>query len=191
MKMIPSSTPKLLAEIAEQKLVACGLDPSKEICLLGIRGYYLDTMGDAGKNDRGIYDDAMFIVGPEIFVSFNANLDPSAFRKHIASLKAGTWTYKLGIHGLSKAKAKQYEALVQGAKVTVARDGEADQTGLFGINIHRGGYNTTSSLGCQTIYPAQWDSFIATVKAQLKKAGQKTIKYCLLEESRPVQSPAA
>jgi lysozyme len=57
---------------------------------------------------------------------------------------------------------------------------------MFGINIHRGGWNGTSSEGCQTIPPDQWPAFIATVTDQVKRlagAGwrRETITYVLLE----------
>ncbi len=150
-----------------------------DVKLVGIRGYYRDTMGKPGENDRGIYDDAIFVVSPTVFAAFNANTDPSAWRTGIANLKPGVWRYKIGIHGLSKPVARRYEALVQAAKVTVHRDNQGDETGYFGINIHRGGLNSTSSLGCQTIYPLQWGSFIALVKGELKRYGQKDLAYVL------------
>ena len=65
--------------------------------------------------------------------------------------------------------------------MTVSRDGENGETGYFGINIHRGGANTTSSLGCQTIYPDQWEAFFALVKGEMKRAGQAVVPYLLTE----------
>lgn len=178
MSIIPKSIPQitrdaLLAKIAPLKI-------KQPVFLVGMRGYYLDTMGKPKVNDRGIYDDAMILVGPNHFSTYNANTDPSySYRKHLASLRPGLWTYKLGTHGLSRPKSQQYQALVQADKVTVDRDGEGADTGYFGINIHRGGVNTTSSLGCQTIVPQQWPVFIANVKDQLARANQKTIPYAL------------
>lgn len=153
------------------------------VCLLGSRGYYRDTMGRPGVNDRGYYDDAIILRTESAHVAFNANTDPSVARKHIAVLKAGVWQYRVGIHGLSKPKAQQYTALVQAGAVTVIRDQEGPETGWFGINIHRGGYGTTSSLGCQTIFPDQWAAFIALVQSELKRAAQKTIPYVLVENA--------
>ncbi|QUS40565.1 hypothetical protein RPMA_18275 [Tardiphaga alba] len=177
MSIVPKSLPQITRDALLAKVAA--LKISQPVFLVGMRGYYLDTMGKPKVNDRGIYDDAMILVGPNHFSTYNANTDPSVFRKHIASLRPGLWSYRLGIHGLSKPKSQQYQALVQADKVTVDRDGEGAETGFFGINIHRGGVNTTSSLGCQTIVPAQWPAFIANVKDQLARAGQKTIPYAL------------
>lgn len=148
------------------------------VIVLGIRGYYKTTMGNPVKNDRGIYDDALFIISPDIYAAFNANTDPSIYRPHIASLKEGVWRYAPGIHHIGKPNA--YPAFVQAAKVTVLRDGEGEDTGFFGINIHRGSVNSTSSEGCQTIYPAQWDSFYHTVVDQLKRYKQKSFPYVLV-----------
>jgi lysozyme len=151
--------------------------------LVGMRGYYRDSMGAPGRNDRGIYDDAVALVTPDFFGAWNANTDPSAaYRPGLACLKTGLWWYRVGVHGLSRPKAEQYTALVQAAAVTVARDGQGDDTGWFGINIHRGGHNTTSSLGCQTIHPLQWPDFIATVQEQLARHGRSRIAYALVEE---------
>jgi len=68
--------------------------------------------------------------------------------------------------------------------VTVLRDGDPNypETGMFGINIHRGGASGTSSLGCQTIPPTQWEVFKSLGYEQLKLAGQATFKYVLVEE---------
>lgn len=149
---------------------------------VGIRGYYKKTLGDPESNDRAIYDDALFIISTDDFVSFNGNCDPSRFSKGIATLKPGVWNvYKFDKHrGI-------YMALCQRAgKVTVSRDGKGDDTGMFGINIHRGGSYGTSSAGCQTIPPSQWEDFISTSMIFTKKAypsnwQRQTYTYVLLE----------
>lgn len=150
------------------------------VALLGVRGYYRDTMGAPGRNDRGIYDDAIFLLAPNSYAAFNANTDPTGFAKHRAVLEPGLWRYKVGTHGLNKPAPKRYTALVQACAVTVIRDQEGPDTGFFGINIHRGSRTTTSSLGCQTIWPEQWESFIALVRAELKRAGQSVVPYLLI-----------
>lgn len=149
----------------------------------GIRGYYEDTMGEPGKNDRGIFDDAIFIVGKEEFHAFNGNTDPSVYKLAIASLKPGVWpVYKFDMH------KGQYLALCQrGGNVTVVRDGKGEDTGMFGINQHRGGHWGTSSLGCQTVPFDQWKEFIDTATAVARKYYGKSYRsksdypYVLLE----------
>lgn len=154
--------------------------------VVGVRGYYPDSMGKKGVNDRGMYDDALFVVTPTRFLAFNANTDPSRYRrgagtgagKGMATLKPGLWR----AHRLGKHKG-QYLALVQtGGPVTVIRDGvdgDYPDTGYFGINIHKGGVNTTSSEGCQTIPPAQWAEFINAVQGPAREQG--VVPYVLLE----------
>lgn len=173
---MPAQRPRKSREDVEKLARAAGITAGTY--LVGIRGYYHDDHSD---NQRGIYDDAIFLVTPQSFVAFNANVDPSVFRAGIAKLKAGVWSYKVGIHGLSKPKAKQYTALVQDMPVTVIRDGKGPDTGFFGINIHRGANGSTSSLGCQTIYPQQWDAFIAIVRRAITESGRHTIPYLLTE----------
>lgn len=82
-----------------------------------------------------------------------------------------------------------YMALCQtGGKVSVTRDGDRGEyldTGYFGINIHNGGWARTSSLGCQTIYPGQWESFISAAMDQTRryfsaKWERTTIPYALM-----------
>lgn len=166
------------------------------LIVVGIRGYYRDSMGLPGVNDRGIYDDALFIDATQAYASFNGNTDPSRIRagsgtgaaKGMASLNTGTWfVHKFDLH------RGQYLALCQRAgDVTVSRDGKNvsyEDTGEFGINIHRGGYNSTSSEGCQTIHPDQWDSFIhLAVDLAKRYFGQKwnevVIPYLLMDTSK-------
>lgn len=135
-------------------------------------------MGVVGANDRGIYDDAIFIYTKDALIAYNANTDPSKYRKGtgtgakkgMASLK-GNAVYYAHILGLHKGK---YEALVQRAgEVTVLRDNEKgepyEHKGYFGINIHEGGLRNTNSEGCQTIPPSQYTGFINNVRDFLRR----------------------
>lgn len=69
--------------------------------ILGIRGYFKDTMGKPGINDRGIYDDAAFIIGPDAdeYRAFNWNTDPSTTRPGMAVLQPGVYNWAKGVHG--------------------------------------------------------------------------------------------
>jgi lysozyme len=169
-----------VTKIIEKK----NIDRKKYPCVIvGIRGYFKDTMGKAGVNDRGMYDDAIFLVTPDVFMSRNANTDPTAhYKKGVACLKPGVYEYKMGPHGLSRGP---YPAFRQFGNVTVIRDGVGERTdspnARFWINIHKGGFNTTSSAGCQTIYPDQWLAFQTTGYAEMKRHKQTVIPYILVE----------
>lgn len=193
-KICPNNVPQMSRERIEELIKPFNVDRQKyPILIVGIRGYYLNTMGEIGKNDRGIYDDAIFIHTTQIFRSYNANTDPSRYRKGngksqntkgMARLNAGIWY----AHNLGNHKG-QYLALVQDSgEVTVTRDGNPDylDKGDFGINIHRGAYLGTSSLGCQTIFPDQWKDFIKNVEQQAIKLfgaqkNSRVIPYILIE----------
>lgn len=190
---VPKSKPRLSSTSLRKMIAPFKVDRTMyPIVIVGIRGYYLNTMGKGKVNDRGIYDDALFIDAPEVTVSYNANTDPSYVRKGkgkgatkgMATLKPGLWmVHKFDLH------RSKYLALCQRqGEVTVVRDGSPnyDDTGYFGINIHRGSYNSTSSEGCQTIHPTQWESFIALAEDQAKRHfGSRwkkvTIPYILIE----------
>lgn len=195
-QMLPGNKPQLKREDAVNFLAE--LKSSYPINLVGVRGYFEKTMGDPSKNDRGMYDDAMFIVSPDHFSPWNANTDPSRYQPGIAVLKANAkrnpdgsisvlrpepYLYKVGLHGVSGPAP--YEAFRQYGRVTVIRDGKGEETDTeknpFFIDIHRGGYTTTSSLGCQTIHPDQWHEFFKTGKTEMKKLGQIIIPYWLVE----------
>lgn len=155
--------------------------------VVGIRGYYLSA-GKTQFNDRRIFDDALFIYDGHNVVGFNANTDPGGTgfnptadtRKGFATLLPGEWQYKIGLHrGL-------YEALIEYGNVTVSRDAygntpRMNDTGNFGINIHRGGKNSVSSTGCQTIRPDQYEEFMTKIKSIWTK--KDIIPYILFENT--------
>jgi hypothetical protein len=192
MAIKPDEKPRLSASELHAMLAAHAIDrKTYPVVVVGIRGYYKNSMGAPGVNDRGIYDDALFIDSPQATVAFNGNTDPSGYRKGkgkgtlkgMATLNPGPWfVHKFGLH------RGKYLALCQRAgEVTVTRDGDPPytDTGDFGINIHKGGYNGTSSAGCQTIHPDQWESFIGLAKDQAKRYYEdawqkKVIPYVLI-----------
>jgi len=198
MSIIPASKPQekrrdTIARIPSDVLA------KYHVILVGVRGYYRDSMGVVGKNDRSIYDDAIFVlVNPVLpvvaagdiidsgeFLSFNANTDPSYSDKakpDVAVLALGTHLYKQGRHRISRPPS--YPAFRPATKdegLPVTRSGKAS-VGIA-INIHKGGNTGTSSLGCQTIPPAQWESFRSTVYMLMDRYGQKIIPYVLTENA--------
>lgn len=192
MSIFPATKPKLSQDEVLKIIKKSGVDSSKyPVCLVAIRGYYLNSMGKAGQNDRGLYDDAFFWVTPNGMMSFNGNTDPSSVRKGkgtgkskgMAQLVDGVWYYKTGIHNGSVP----HPAFRQADKVTVKRDGidqDYFETGWFGINIHRGGNKSTSSLGCQTVPPAQWNAFKELGYGELKRFKQAVFPYILVEQKK-------
>jgi lysozyme len=154
------------------------------------RAYYDATMGGPG-NDVGMYDDAAFIVSPQGFTSWNANTDPSRYGwnpgagKYMARLKPGVYRYRRLKHHASRPDG--YMAFGQGdIPVTVERIREnggiaRTETGCFGINLHRGGNNGTSSEGCMTIPTGQWPAFDQTLSGILKNLNTSTFTLILIE----------
>ena len=67
-----------LNEAEIRKIVEANNVPQDKfpVCVVAVRGYYLDSMGSKGRNDRGIFDDAIFIVTPNNIFRFEANTDP-------------------------------------------------------------------------------------------------------------------
>lgn len=171
-KFVPATRPRRSYTDVMAIAQALGIESEEKVFVVGVRGYYRDTMGLADRNDLGIYDDAVFLVSPSSLAAFNANTDPhrrrpgqgfSEKKRGMATLRTGLWrVHRFGIH-------KFYRALVQRlGPVTVDRDqvggGTYEHTGYFGINIHRGRANTVSSIGCTTIVPGQWDHFIESAE---------------------------
>jgi hypothetical protein len=185
----PNARPRLSTVELHARLAPFGIDRSKfPVVIVGYRGYYKNSMGVPGKNDIGIYDDAVFIDSPNITAAFNANTDPSVLRPGMATVKSNMVFYAHTID-YHRGKNLPYLAVCQRAgSVRVIRAGNPpyEDEGR-GCNIHRGGYQTTGSEGCTTVYPDQWDSFISAVVDQAKryfggKWKTSIIPYVILED---------
>ena len=175
--VLPNSKPRMSYSELKPRVEAAGLTVAAHpLFVAGVRGYYSNSMGGPG-NDSGIYDDAIFLVSPDHFSSYNANTNPSSERKGHgfgaakgrARLQPGVWNvYQFDIHGGS---VPHFALCQRGGAVRVMRDGNPNypDQGRFGINIHRGGRLSTSSTGCQTIHPSQWDGFINAAVDQAKR----------------------
>jgi hypothetical protein len=178
----PPKRPEIERAQVEELLRAGGW--TKPLGILIRRGYYRDTMGAAGRNDIGIYDDAIAIVSPRGFWTFPANADPSRDPPGTAVLQPGMYLYCVGIHNRTKEAARQYPALIQASPVRIKRIGSDEiELGYFGINIHRGGDGTTGSEGCITVPPEFYVEFFAHAKNELSNIGAKTVQVILSERT--------
>lgn len=168
----PHARPQLPQESVAKIALALGpYEAGERVRVVAIRGYFRDSVGQIGKNDRGVYDDALFVVDyrrsrliPKVW-AFNGNTDPSVFRRGIASLDPGSYWFSPGKHKI--ASPLGYPAFRQLSAVRVSRDGGKTESGHFGINIHSGGWNATYSEGCQTLPPSQWEEFRDRVYSSL------------------------
>lgn len=169
--------PQLKRSDALLRVKNAGVDFAAErLVILGIRGYYRQTLGDPNKNDRGIYDDAIFIISEKGYEAFQANTDPSIYKRGTAVLIPGVYEIEKHMH------KGQYPAW-QIIKDAVLRDGQTvPDVGRHGINIHHGGIGTWS-LGCQTLpnEPLGWSKFQRMSYDLADILKKKTVKYILTE----------
>ena len=164
-------------------------------------GYQWSTLHIVGvrsaANEKNKFDDHIYLVNGPMMHVFTGTTNPGTHwlknllnPKGTAVLKPGQYvdTWKLGLH------QGKYEALVQRKPVTVYRDGDKDDTaeeqgkedtGLFGINIHRANPSAISSIidrwsaGCQVLNnPKEFSILIETCKRSKKDA----FTYTLLRE---------
>jgi hypothetical protein len=183
----PQATVAVVMEAARKEWIKKHDKPLPEFFVLAVRGYYRDSMGKPGVNDYGIYDDGLFIVSPLGFTSWNGNTDPSRLGwnpnagKYMARLQTGCWRFNHLKHHASRPDG--YYAFGQGGNpVTVDRveaDGDVrtSETGTFGINLHRGGNNGTSSEGCVTVAREQWDSFYTKLHSTMRSLNVSTFDF--------------
>ena len=191
MSICPPSRPKASLATVMDYAKKAWADAGRQLPLpgcfvLAVRGYYRDTMGKPLTNDYGIYDDAIFLFTPFGFTAWNGNTDPSRIGwnpnadKFMARLQPGVWQMVRRMH------RGKYPAFGQeGNPVTVDRvkaDGTVakSETGLFGIDLHKGGAGTSSE-GCQTVPLEQWTDFFDQLASGLKATAQKSFPYILIE----------
>lgn len=184
--MLETSNPVITQStlLSELQAQIAALNNAYPVVLFGLRGYNAHLAGQ-GVNKRGIYDDAIGLMelskSDGAFLVCSGNTDPSATNvKGLATLNPGTWFFRRGKHGI--AKGKPYDAFVQAKPFTVTRDQQGEDTGMFGINIHRGGNFTTGSLGCQTLPPSHWDAFQSLGYMLTKQYNMDLIPYILVRE---------
>ena len=148
-------------------------------------------------NEKNKFDDTIYLVNGPLMQVFTCTTNPGTHwlknllnPKGTAVLKPGQYvdSWKLGLH------QGKYKALTQAKPITVYRDGDKDdvaeetkveQTGLFGINIHRANPSAVSSIidkwsaGCQVLNdPKQF----ATLLAACEASGKQLFTYTLLRE---------
>ena len=124
----------------------------------------------------GVYEYAKGIHGIH-----HLNLNVQADRALYNQLQGG----KLDLDPIP-GRILPYWALRQHSNVTIKRQGSDalltdSPASRFWIDIHRGGYNTTSSEGCQTVFPDQWIDFRKTVFEEMDKNNLTEIQYLLIQ----------
>jgi lysozyme len=176
--------PNLTLAEAKAIIIKSGFTITESVMVLAIRGYYKDTMGKPGENDRGIYDDAMFLIGPNYFGAFNANTDPSKFKPGIAKLIPGLHFFKKGKHGISHPGGgyPAFRPDTTDESLPVTRDGQTGVSKGIAINLHSGGDVYTNSEGCQTVYKPQWGDFQTKAYQLMSMEGQIRLPYLLIEQ---------
>lgn len=156
MPVIPKSRPqKSKSEVEAILEPLLGTLPEKKFPLVafGLRGYYADTFGVKGKNDRGQWDDAIGWLDRRTggFQIWNGNTDPTAkFKEGLGQIHAPQILYfRIGKH-------KGRPAFRQAATFLVDRDGangpvKASIDCAFNWHDSLNPIKTTSSEGCQTM----------------------------------------
>lgn len=169
------------------------------------RPYELNIVGVRSKNNvAGKFDDKLFVFWKNNKnkwegKSYNITTDPATYflenplsNLGSAILKEGQWkdAYGIGLHRNS------YEALVQKKPVIVYRDYNRDaildwnngreETGLFGINIHKAGLNTEDigkySAGCSVFQIVlDFEEFMALARKHRQLYGN-VFTYTLIDE---------
>lgn len=154
--------------------------------VLAVRAYFSRTIAPDG-NNVGCYDDAFFVVSPLGFSAWNGNTDPSRYGwnpnadKFMARLAPGCYRFIRRMH------RGRYWAYGQGENpVTVERIREdrtvaVTETGCFGIDLHPGSENGTSSEGCNTVPPGQWGAFDSRLHGTMRKLGSGHFAFILIE----------
>lgn len=187
------SKPKIL-EVMEKKGYKV-FENKWDLNIIGVR----KKDGTPNKFDDRIYVVCKNDAGEWQEWSWTATTDPGTYwmtesmnKLGTAILKEGQWRgcWKLGLHKGEKP------ALVQIKPVTVYRDNDGDaqhdfnlgeSTGIYGINIHRAGTNSTNvdkwSAGCQVFANnADFEQFLGLCNKQVAAGHGDVFSYTLLKE---------
>lgn len=199
---LPKAKRSLIESVAAEHWTRFG---PKDIAMperyaVGVRAYRRDTMGKPGVNDFGIWDDALFYVSPDMYLAENANTDPSRVGwnanadKPMAVLNAGVWAFRRGPHR-GRTPALRQMTHDEAKKRGVPGDGRFSVTrtyavgdkrnyieaGYYAINMHPGGYSSTSSEGCQTIPTDRAENFLQKIWDDTAAAKLDYMWYLLVE----------
>lgn len=147
---------------------------------------------EGGKAKVGVFDDTIIWIDQYDMATYEGNVDPSKYKKDVATLKPGVWRYRKGNH--NSAVHGSYPAYRQAAPVKVLRwqpDGTFIEKPLASsINEHHGSTNNkgTSSLGCLTIRYSNWPAFKAQGDRMIDRAGVSNFPLCLTLSTAPVST---
>lgn len=183
--ILPPSRPKRDNAVIDSIIEHYSIDKTK-VSLIFIRSYYLDSMGDVGKGDSNIYDDAVYVVAPGFRDSFNANTEASFKKKNgrsQATMNLGKYLYYKGKH---KNKYDALRPYPEGVTLQCTREGKPSTCSH--TNIHKGGsrasFDVVWSEGCLTIPDIQYKEFQTRVYALMTQFDQKTIEVVIVENKR-------
>jgi lysozyme len=185
--IIPPNRPQAPREKVLSAMRKFHRDQGKEIAPVTVvvaPGYYSKTFGEPG-NDRGVYDDAAFVITDRTFTAFNFNSDPSLYKTGISTVLPGIYPYRRGYHKRGKKSGHPaFRPATMGEALPVKRDGEKGRSKRDGVanNNHRGGINGTSSEGCLTVPPRQWDAYYALIDSEMSRLGVVNFSMCILPE---------
>lgn len=186
------SRPQIARTRLLELLTAQAFDVNKilaaNVALVGLRGYFADSLGVKDQNDFNLYDDAMLVLERgEIIGRYNANTDP-AQREGRAMLAPGRYLFYRGKH---KGRIDAFRAYPEGAVWPCwrLRNGQLERSTCSHINIHDGGLTNTWSEGCQTLpgkrAAAVWGDQFAAMRDQvyqlMRNYKEDVIAYYLLD----------
>lgn len=172
---------RLSKEESDKYLLTAIKMPAQPVKVVAIRGYYKDSMGEAGKNDRGIFDDAFAVSGPGYFKTFNGNTDPRKFGAGIGMLLPGVHYFKKGLHGFAHGPYPAFRTANIKEILPVLRDGQFGIRDGVTINLHKGGVYNTNSIACQTVQAEEWLEFQKDVYKLMQDNSQRELPYILIE----------
>jgi hypothetical protein len=178
-----------------------GDEPMPDVYFFMVRGYRATTMGPTPENDVGIWDDLIALVTPHTFHAINANLDPSrtgwnpGVGKPFGILQPGWWWWYPGPHKGRMPAFRQADDADVGRKFGFPHDGKFFVERCWGrgdkrnyhewghqqVNIHLGGYGTTSSWLCLTVPPQGGKEFLQRGVDSLKAYKQKFMPGLIVE----------